>query len=367
MRSAVQNMGRKVYCLFALLGSLLVTACGPAYQYDADGIYGSGNRASEQPRVTESTTNNPSNEYESYFATQSSQIAQARNYINAQNQADVFTDPDSYYSADDYAADHQNQEYYTGNEYTETYPSWGSNPATVNINYYGSSFYNPYVYRPYYPYYGSYYPFYSSYYYPYYSSWYRPWFGVGFGFGYAGFYNGFYRPYYGYGYYPYAYYGGYYSNPYYAYSQPSYHSGSRNYRSSTANRSNAANAAARRNAATGNRSATGANSRRVINNSGVNTRSSAPSVNSRRVINNPSGINAGGSRRTINSSGNRGAIQSRPATRRSAPAPTQPRVNSAPTRSSAPAVRSSNSRSSSSFGSPSSNSSSRSTGGSRRR
>ncbi len=422
MTFAEKNISKKIQLVFSFFGALLLASCG-SYYSTGDGIYG----GSDQGRVPQERVESPrqqaegeesASEYERYFATQSSQIADAQRYMKNQSgeQEEIFTDPDEYYSDEEYDYDEGITSSYSGSQleygnantpYTESNPGWGMNPTTVNVNYYGygGGYYNPYIYRPYY--YNSFYPFYTSYYpyYPYYG-YYRPYFNIGFGFGYAGFYGGyyspFYRPYYR-GYYS-PYYYGYYRNPYYAYNMPYRYGRSRNYRSSSTARSNIRSATNRsRNAATNARSTTARTSRNTatsarrsattgratsatarrsagtVSRTGA-TRSATRATRSRRITN-PKGINAGGRRSSATNSVYQRSTRSGVPTARSRASTTTRRssavrrstpsraTRSTPVRRSSPAVRSSSSRSSS-MGSGTRSSTSRSSGrssGSRRR
>lgn len=409
MTFAGKNISKKIQLAASFFSALLLMSCGSYYSTGSDGIYGSrdGTKApqerTETPRAqVEGEGQESTNEYGRYFATQSSQIEEAQRYVGNQNreQEEVFTDPDEYYSDEDY----ENEEFapsYTNNsqveyantntEYVESNPGWGVNPTTVNVNYYGGYYTNPYLYSPYY---SSFYPFYSSYYpfYPYHG-YYRPYLSMGFGFGYAGFYGGYYGGYYSPFYRPYYYgYGsrGYYGNPYYAYSLPSRYPASRNYRSSSTARSNIRSAAVPRRSATttAQRSATGRTTRSTatqarrsastVRTTSATARNAATRSASSRRITNPKGINAGRQRasamnssrsssfpsaRTRTTTSQRAPVMQRSTPRRSN-APARATQSNTPARSSAPAVRSTTR--SSSFGGAVRSSGSRSSGSRRR-
>src|SRR5699024_3912295 len=114
----------------------------------------------------------PGNEYSDYFATQSRQISSARSYLNGNAGEEVFTDPDEYYSTNTVEGDQYIDDNYDLG-YSGEQGFWGSNPTTVNVNYYGSPYYsNPYMYYGYYHnWYPGYYGWYPNRYPGYYGSW----------------------------------------------------------------------------------------------------------------------------------------------------------------------------------------------------
>src|SRR5690625_1062077 len=127
---------QKSYFVFALMGAFLLSACGSA-DSGADGIYAKNER---QNRNTTQTTSN-TNKYKGYFANQNEQLAQMSEYMN-QEEEEVFVDADGYSSENGQA---YQDEYVYEDEYAPANTAWGTNPTTVNINYYGSSYYNPYM------------------------------------------------------------------------------------------------------------------------------------------------------------------------------------------------------------------------------
>lgn len=403
MKTYVKNISSTLKYLMGLGVFALLTSCGASSSSSYDGIYGS--RSSSNYENVE-THNGTSSYYTNYFAGQKTQLNEAIEYLGGDGEDEIFTDIDGYSSSGN-AIDgmdiSQNEYLNGGNTYyaeTDSYGAWGSNPQTVNINYYNS-----------YPY--GYYPYYNSWQYgwgwpSYYRPWsyygYRPYWGWtwgwnwGFGFGNAGFYgNGYYGGYYGGGYY-----GGYH-NPYYGYSNP-YYGYTANNRSSVQ--------PGRRDFGSSVTSRQGTMDRRSVNSSTVNRRGVNTDASSRRDVNsnlrnntgtsrgsvqgirNPSNINAGGGRRDINSGAinrggtgvntpTRGSVNNPPVNNRnsgtfnntnqrsSSTPSTQQRSStpsrnySAPSRSSSPSMRSSSGTQSNSSGSRSSGGSSRSGGGRR--
>ncbi|HLS30225.1 MAG TPA: hypothetical protein VK021_05165, partial [Flavobacteriaceae bacterium] len=184
---------KKILAVFVLISTVLLSACGSS-DSAKDGIY------------AQKEDKSANNKYERYFSQQGEQLNRVLSTMDEGAQTDeVFTDPDAYYSENNQRNNNQYQEedYVYKENYVSGNTSWGLNPSTVNINYYGSPYYygSSFYGYPYYPYYNYYSPWYYGPRYGYYSPWgwgsyygYGGWsFGFGFGLGFG----------YGYGYYPY--------------------------------------------------------------------------------------------------------------------------------------------------------------------
>lgn len=170
-----KTIGMRRISLFLLLGGFAIS-CG-SYQNASlaqDGIYGQGTQADPY------AGNDSGNYYENYFASLNQDM-------------EYFTDVNTYNSPvnDSIVKNIPNK--------AVSYGSWGTEPTSIQVNYYNNS------YRPYWGY-GYYDPFYDPYYYG--GGW-----GMSIGFGWG--WNGYYRPWYNHHYWGSPYYGGYYS-PYYA-------------------------------------------------------------------------------------------------------------------------------------------------------
>lgn len=211
---------------------LLLTGSCTVYRYDTataeDGIY--SKRNPEATRNYSGNYDSSQNYYKQYFRTKQGTYAEI---LESEEESALFTDIEAY-SSRDYIAD--DGHIYTQEVYAneEQYPGWGNNATSVNINFYGNGYYNPWNYNSFYGYWG----------YPYYRyGFYSPgWYG---GFGWHGgiglwyrWGGGFYNPYY---YYPSYYYPHYSYRPYY--NNVSYNRGRRNTdyyspRTSTSGRTN---------------------------------------------------------------------------------------------------------------------------------
>lgn len=184
----------KSISIFSIMGllSVVMASCGSyknSSYYDGDGIYG-GSEVKKAETQTQTATNE-SSQYKDYFSS-----------LQKDGEVEVFTDVESYNSAEN------------NNTATEGgYAGWGNNPENITVNVYDNNWawngWNNYFYGP-------------SYGWGWnigWNSWYGPSFGWGwnnywygqsyypyYGWGWNNYYNGYYYPYYyGYGhhhYYP---------------------------------------------------------------------------------------------------------------------------------------------------------------------
>lgn len=184
----ISNQKLSLLSLFGLL--IFATSCGSyknSSYYDNDGVYG-GTAQKIEANQDKDYENNAY--YKEYFSN-----------LNKENNEQVFTDVENYSSND---GDAQNQTEYNGNT------SWGSNPSSITVNYYGSNWGYSYWNNNWYNNWA-----WNSWGYPsYYTGW-NSWYGPSWGWGYNNYwYGGYYgyNPYF-YGYYPY-YYNNYYGYPY---------------------------------------------------------------------------------------------------------------------------------------------------------
>lgn len=195
--------------LLAPVSFFLLASCG-SYQYSGyeDGIYGETNRTYERQNQN-ATQDGNSSYYKNLFA------EEAALYGEVLSESSIFTDVDSYSSAQNYDPE-SNQAY----NYQGGHAPWGNDPDSYTINIYNQGFHGGF-YHPYYSGFYAYDPFWGPGYYGhgfYGPSWYRPGFyspgwGSGWSIGFGGF--NYSRWGYGYGaYHPYGY-GGWYSPNYY--------------------------------------------------------------------------------------------------------------------------------------------------------
>ena len=186
---------KKSFLTLGLLMGLLFVSCGTYKGTESeDGIYAQHRTVTEKEEVA--VVDKTPSKQENYFA------KELERYENIDDEAEIFTDEDSY------SQDGDSEE-----TYTESNAAWGYDTQDVDVTYHVAyDFYHPYHNFGYYGYNWGYYHYPSYYYRPYwgyynygynyYDPFYDPY--------YSGFYSAYYSPYYyNYGYYNPGYYGGY--------------------------------------------------------------------------------------------------------------------------------------------------------------